>query len=140
LAFLRPGDGFILKVDHTGGINEIYVDWKTKAGGPIKKESERKRVLSWFALSVIALGLFGNVVWRVTPFLNHAAVKDLPTGIYILFSMMVGLFIALILGLMAGAGEWIAKRYFPSPAKARRAKDVFSSISLNQKDAARPEG
>src|ERR1700759_2791196 len=33
--FLRPQDAFIVRVDHTGSTNELFVDCRMKAGGPI---------------------------------------------------------------------------------------------------------
>jgi hypothetical protein len=50
--FLRPRDSFIIKVDHTGALNEIFPECKTKAGGPIKKSNQRAKIIFWSVFAV----------------------------------------------------------------------------------------
>jgi hypothetical protein len=35
--FLRPTDAFVVKIDHTGSTNELFVECNTKAGGAIRE-------------------------------------------------------------------------------------------------------
>jgi hypothetical protein len=41
--FIRPADGCVIKVDHTGQSNEIFVECRTKPGGAIKKINDGPR-------------------------------------------------------------------------------------------------
>lgn len=139
-AFLRPGDGFILKIDHTGGINELYMDCRTKAGGPIKKVNEKAKGFLWAIAIVVALAVVGNLVWRNMVFpavLEALNYEGHANGIFnAINSFLVGGLIAIVVALAALAIELIVMKLLgrSGAVKPKRAKDLFFWINANHKD------
>jgi hypothetical protein len=59
--FLRPEDGFIVKVDHTGSTNEVFVEGRTKIGGAIKRANSGAMGAFAFVLLVFTTGAIGGI-------------------------------------------------------------------------------
>jgi hypothetical protein len=136
LEFLRQKDGFILKIDHTGSLNELFVECKTMAGGSIKKINQTARVVIGLLIAVPMLCFLGNVIWRNVelpePFGRKIANGDL------LFDMVGSFFIGalallgfvIVAGLIALLLSLLTKGTL---TVNKRANLVFADISNNKK-------
>jgi hypothetical protein len=137
--FLRPRDSFIIKVDHTGALNEIFPECKTKAGGPIKKSNQRAKIISWSVFAVLIIGCLGNVIWRnseVFPedYSYNSKYNDVVNYIY--GSFMIGFVVVLAMlivgGLIGAVLSYVVRR---GTKDTKRAWLVFIEISNNSKSA-----
>jgi hypothetical protein len=60
--FIRPNDGCVIKVDHTGYLNEVFVEFSTKAGGSIKKINDGPRVALGLLIGLPVTWLIGYII------------------------------------------------------------------------------
>lgn len=139
--FLRPKDGVIFKVDHTGALNELFIECKSKAGGPIRKTNQKFAAIFWPTIVVAMMVLVGYVIWQVAnplpePFNYQSKHGDDP---------FIAIFSSFMLGFTAVAGLALAilfvaivfefgRRLRGKPA-LRRARMVFNAIGNNSKNA-----
>jgi len=107
--FLRPNEGMIVRLDHLGLTNEVYLNLKTKHGGPISRESGRTaRILVRTALATILVsggGAFLPLFFSKSGIFGvDAESMELLSIAFISFMLicMVGLTIVMMILLLAG--------------------------------------
>lgn len=137
--FLRPSDAFIIRVDHTGALNELFVDCKTKAGGPIKKTNQTVRVFFGSVVGIIlAIGL-GNFIWRNSEFpefLQYNSPYNADLFSTFLGSLLLGgISILVVIFTAAGLASLTTYLRRGSRKEVKRAWVVFTEISSNSKNA-----
>jgi hypothetical protein len=137
--FLRARDSFIIKVDHTGALNEIFPECKTKVGGPIKKSNQRAKIVLWSGFAVLLTGALGNAIWRTADFFPEEFSynsKYNDAANYVFGSFTIGVVVVgaiLISGSLIGlALSRLLRRGTKEP---KRAWLVFIEISNNSKNA-----
>jgi hypothetical protein len=137
--FLRPRDSFIIKLDHTGALNEVFPDCKTKAGGPIKKSNQKVKIIFWSVFAALIIGLLGNLIWRTSTFFPdsfsyNSKYNDAIN--YVFGSFMIGLaYVLAILVVGALFGSVLSYAFRRRTKATKRAWVVFMEISSNSKGA-----
>lgn len=139
--FIRPKEGFVIKVDHTGAQNELFVNWRTKIGGPIRKINLSARVALWLMLAVLSMPFLGvSVILALEQYLPSS--PDRPsltnTDLFgaILGSTLIGMMIWLSGLVIYGLCNLIIRmwrRFALGRAHSPTSFEIFSRASANAK-------
>lgn len=136
--FLRPSDGFILKVDHTGALNELFIECKSKAGGPIKKVNQTIRAVFWAILLVLGIELLGYAIWPYSnlpePFSyqsSHTDAIEIVMASFLLGSAFIALLV-LAIALVSFLLSLVTRK---GKKENKRSWVVFVEIGNNSKNA-----
>jgi hypothetical protein len=125
-------------VDHTGALNEIFPECKTKAGGPIKKSNQRTKIIFWSVFAVSIIGCLGNVIWRTSDFPEDFSYNSKHNDAvnYVFGSFMVGFALVLAILIVGGLVGLVLSYFLRRGTKeTKRAWVVFMEISNNSKGA-----
>jgi hypothetical protein len=114
--FLRAREAFVVKVDHNGSSDELFVDCRTKVGGPIGKADLTFRYESLvIALVLVVVGLIsGTLVLLFTPAGEQfASASSIPNRIDIFMpAAAVGLISVLIFGIALSVVAMLIEKIF----------------------------
>jgi hypothetical protein len=140
--FIRPADACVIKVDHTGQLNEVFVECRTKAGGAIKKINDGPRVAIGLLMAFPVLWLVGYTVSEYVDFLlpepfDRASISRYGGGwiqLYVSFVVGAVASFAALMGyvILALAVRFATKRTL---VPQKRAANMFNLIGLNIKRA-----
>jgi hypothetical protein len=132
--FLRPGDGFLVRVDHTGTQTQVFVELATRTGGPIKRKKPGGAVLAFFP-SAVCLG--AGLLYPVVPFDTPGVPSWLDrtmAGLFTGFFYFMVLVTVLLLALIA----WKTLSLLTGRAASSSSEAEFSAISI-EKDPDTPK-
>lgn len=130
--FLRPKDGLIIKIDHTGKPNELFLSLRTKLGGPVQKGTNNITTL----IFLFGLLLFFSAIGGLFIIPELSFMKDITGDNLFMFVagsvyfgiILTGAFLLLFVVALI-AVQWLRGR------NNRRAAHVFFHIALNRKKA-----
>jgi hypothetical protein len=131
--FLRPSEGIVLRVDHTGKPNELFVVCRTKQGGPIKKQGPAG-ALAFVLAALVLAPIIGSYIW---PYLDEgfykSVSKDAPWLAFgLCFSLgLASEFIAVGAVLLASVLYLLAMRKW----RTLTASETFICLVLNLRGA-----
>jgi hypothetical protein len=138
--FIREKEGCVIKVDHTGVLNEIFIECRTKANGSIKKINGGPRVALGLLIGLPVIWLIGNIIFKYVdlplpePFDRATVARE--GALQVVLPFVVGslaLFaILLCYAILTLAVMYATKRTLITP---KRAANMFTNIALNMKRA-----
>ncbi|VIO71257.1 hypothetical protein [Bradyrhizobium ivorense] len=139
-AFIREREGCIIKVDHTGFLNEVFVECRTKASGSIKKISDGPRAALTLLVGLPTMWAIGSVILRYVdlplpePFdrasmATDATLQHVTPFLVGLLASVVVLFCYILLTMVV---TYAKTRTFVRP---KRAAEIFTNIGINLKRA-----
>jgi hypothetical protein len=114
-AFLRPGDGFLIRVDHTARPDDLFLACKTKQAGPIRRFAASGRgiflVLLMFVLLSFLVGWGVKQFEEVSTLLNEATdqsnlIVSFGSSLYIGFMLLL---MVLVVMLATGSVLYVAR-------------------------------
>ncbi|MFK4538024.1 hypothetical protein ABIA00_006207 [Bradyrhizobium ottawaense] len=125
--FLRPRDAIIIKVDHTGGTNEIFLDGRTKAGGPLKKQGSTLEILSFLGTVFGGSSLLGSVILTVALTADQASSKQIELAQAIKASFVLGMVLLAIISAAVALVLYLA-RLIGLRSEAKPTRKLWKSI------------
>lgn len=128
VSFIRPKEGFIFQVDHTGDLNDLFLKCSTKQNGPIKKKTSGLFLLGMFcssALVCLVLHRYGYL--PELPFDGLGIVSD------VLAAFLGAIYFILLFGIIIALPYlfFFLIRYQLFPSTIQKSKHVLFLLSMN---------
>jgi len=133
--FLRPTDAFIVKIDHTGSTNELFLECNTKAGGAIRDPSaDAPMGAGRFTALLFLLGLIGGAIVLIVGGNGRVFMEGSGAERYDLLAKSFGLAMMLLIPVVFIIGpalNYLFKRFVVGTYRKGPTDDLWQKIQFD---------
>jgi len=128
--FLRAAEAFVVKIDHTGSTNELFVECNTKAGGAIRTPRDDAPMEPFKFVAMLALlGLIGPAIALIVEFFTEAPVAE-RFDLIKAYALALGV-LFFVVSLIGPGLNYLIKRFLVGAYRRRPTDDIWRKIEVD---------